>query len=265
MVRTAHHSNDPHLIRIEPDDRLVALARIMDVRDPEADTALVDNAKNGARFGETCIGQALYRHRSVFQSASDALVWSHVELSYFRNFVSADALRELEGDPQRAGLRLLRAELLLTTPASFVMPIDWQGSSARPELQASLEFIQVEPKYLKKYRGVMRDYCGPAAQKLVRSNKFGTFRAMETAAVLYQAPGLNIEWNQLHVCELEADGFVGFGKAFGDVLREDLPDGAELSDAFADLGQIRTVPRWTFNETVVEADTALAHLGTSEA
>ena len=264
MVGTIHHSNDPNLVRIEPDDHLVALARIMEVSDPEADAALVDSAKNAARFGEACIGQALYRHRSVFQNASDAPIWSHVELSYFRNVVPVDALRELAGDPQRAGLTLLRAELLLTTPSSFVLPSDWHGSDDRPEFQASLEFIQVEPKYLGKYRDVMRDYCGPAAQKLVRTNTFGTFRAMETAAVLYQDPGLNIEWNQLHVCELEADGFVGFGKAFGDVLREDLPDGAELSDAFADLGRIRTVPRWTFNEALVEADTVLARPGTSE-
>lgn len=264
MVEPVHLSNDPHLIRIEPDDRLVALARIMDVSDREADAVLVDSAMKEARFGETCIGRALYRHRSVFQSASDAPVWSHVELSYFRNVVPAVALNELVSNPQPTGVNLLRAELLLTTPSSFILPRGWQGSANRPEHQASLEFIHVHPKYLSSYRDVMRDYCGPAAQKLVRTKKFGTFRAMETMAVLYQDPTLSIEWNQLHVCELEAEGFEGFGKAFGDALREDLPDGAELSDAFADLGRMRTVPRWTFNDTLVEADTAIARHGTSE-
>jgi len=261
MAETIQRPSDLHLIQIEPDDRLVALARIIEVSDPEADATLVDSIKNGALFGETCIGQALYQHRSVFQSASDAPIWSHVELSYFSNFVPADALRELVSNPQPAGVSLLRAELLLTTPSSFILPRGWHGSADRPEHQASLEFIQVHPKCLSEYRDVMRDYCGPAAQKLVRANKFGTFRAMETAAVLYQDPALSIEWNQLHVCELEAEGFEGFGKAFGDALREDLPDGAELSDAFADLGRMRTVPRWTFNDALVEADAAITQEG----
>ena len=67
----------------------------------------------------------------------------------------------------------------------------------------------------------MRDYVGPAAAKLVRAGRFGTFRAMETAAVLYRDPGLKIAWNQIHLCELEADGFQGFGREFAAALREE--------------------------------------------
>jgi hypothetical protein len=257
VASTIHPSYDPHLARVEPDDRLVALARTIQVRDPETETALKNGANDWTRFGETCLGQALYRHRTIYQNASEAPVWTHLELSYFRNIVSADAILELVVNAQPSGMDLLRAEILLTTPSSFILPRNWQGSADRPERQASLEYIHVQPKYLSEYRDAMREYCGPAASKLVRTNRFGTFRAMETAAVIYRDPGLKIEWNQIHLCELNADGFEGFGKEFETALQEDLPEGTEFSEAFADLSRMRTVPRWTLNDFVVEADVAV--------
>jgi hypothetical protein len=233
----------------------------MHARDFETETALKDSAVNWARFGETCLGQALYRHRTVFKNASDAPVWSHLELGCFRSVVPGEAIQELVLKPQPGGADLLRAEILLTTPSSFVLPRDWQGGADRPEWQASLEYIQVEPAFFGEYRDAMRDYCGPAAAKLVRAGKFGTFRAMETAAILYQAPALKIAWNQIHLCELKTDGFHGFGQEFEAALREDRPDAADTSGVFAGLDRMRTVPRWTFNDTVLEADAALAHEG----
>ncbi|MGI9422600.1 MAG: hypothetical protein ACR2PA_05360 [Hyphomicrobiaceae bacterium] len=258
MTEPIHPSNDTTMTRIEPNDRHVVLARTIQVNGREMEAALKDSSINWARFGETCLGQALYKHRTVFQNAAEAPVWSHLELRYFRDIVPADAIRELVLNPQPTGLDLLRAEILLTSPSSFILPRDWQGSSDRPERQASLEYIQVQPKYLGEYRDVMREYCGPAATKLVRANKFGTFRAMETAAVLYQDPGLKTEWNQIHLCELDPEGFEGFGKEFEAALRDDLPDGAAFSDGFANLSRMRTVPRWTFNDPVVEVDAAVA-------
>ena len=254
---------DVQLARIEPDDRLVVLARTIEATEPGAETALKDSAANWARFGDACLGQALYRHRSVFQSASDAPVWSHLELSYFRHAVPADALRDLVDKPRAAGTGLLRAEILLTTPSSFVLPCDWRGSADRPERQASLEYIQVHPAHLDAYRNVMRDYCGPAATKLVRAGRFGTFRAMETAAVLYHDPDLKIDWNQIHLCELEPDGFRGFGPEFEAALRADAPDAPDTSGVFAGLEPMRTVPRWTFSDPVVEEDAALAREGSA--
>ena len=105
-----------HLARIEPDDRLVVLARTIQAPDPETETALKDSAVNWARFGETCLGQALYRHRTVFRNAAEAPVWSHLELSYFRDMVPADVILDLVIKQQPAGINLLRAEILLTTP-----------------------------------------------------------------------------------------------------------------------------------------------------
>ena len=110
----------------------------------------------------------------------------------------------------------------------------------------------------------MRDRVGPAAAKLVRSGKFGTFRAMETAAVLYRAPGMTIDWNQIHLCELNPDGFHGFGREFKAALQEDSQDAADAPDLFAGLGRMRTVPRWTFNDAVVELDLAVAQEGRRE-
>jgi hypothetical protein len=264
MAETIDSFYESHLAQIEPDDRLVVLARTIHARGPGTETALKDSAVNWARFGETCLGQALYRHRTVFQNASEAPVWSHLELSYFRSMIPGDAILDLVVKRQPAAMDLLRAEILITTPSSFVLSRDWQGSTNRPERQASLEYIQVEPPFFGEYRDVMRDYCGPAAAKLVRAGRFGTFRAMETAAVLYHDPGLKIAWNQIHLCELEADGFHGFGREFEAALREDSPDAADTSGVFAGLDRMRTVPRWTFNEPVVEADVAVAQEGRAE-
>jgi hypothetical protein len=247
----------------EPDDRLVVLARTIQARDLGTETALKDSAVNWARFGETCLGQALYRHRSVFRNAAEAPVWSHLELSYFRNIVPADAIHDLVVKRQPAETDLLRAEILLTTPSAFVLPRDWQGSADRPERQASLEYIEVQSAYLGQYRDVMRKYIGPAAAKLVRANKIGTFRTMETAAVLYRDPGLKIDWNQIHLCEVDAGGFDGFGQEFDAALKEVSPDGG-FAGVFAGLDHIRTIRRWTFNDPVVEVDAAVGREGTAE-
>jgi hypothetical protein len=257
------HPDTSKLTQIEPDDRLVVLARTIQTRDPGSEEALKDGTVNWARYGETCLGRALYRHRSVFQNASQAPVWSHLELSYFRNIVHADAIHDLVVKQQPAEINLLRAEILLTTPSAFVMPRDWQGSADRPERQASLEYIDVRPPFLGEYRDIMRNYIGPAAAKLVQADKIGTFRTMETAAVLYRDRSLDIDWNQIHLCEVDADGFNGFGQEFDAALHEISPDGG-FAGVFAGLGRMRTIPRWTFNDPVVEADAAVGQLASRD-
>jgi hypothetical protein len=263
MPEVSHHLSNSDLAQIEPNDRLVVLARTLQANGSKAETVLRDGALNWGRFGDRCLGQALYRHRSVFQSTSDAPVWSHLELSYFRHVAPAEVIQELVVNGPPEGVCLLRAEILLTTPSSFMLPDDWQGSAEQPERLASLEYIQVQPRHLREYRNAMQDYCGVAAMKLVRANRFGTFRAMETAAVLYRAPEMTIDWNQIHLCELNPDGFDGFGKEFAAVQRNDESNETGPSDAFTDLGRMRTVPRWTFNDFVVESDSAVGRFRTS--
>ncbi len=260
MAESIDPSEESDLIRIEPEDRLVVLARTIQAQGPGSETALKESAANWARHGETCLGRALYRHRSVFQNASEAPVWSHLELSYFRDIVPADAIQNLVLERQPADL--LRAEILLTTPSAFVMPRNRHGSAARPGRQASLEYIDVRSACLGEYRDIMRNYIGPAAAQLVRADKIGTFRTMETAAVLYRDPALKIDWNQIHLCEVEADGFKGFGQAFDAALREMSPDGG-FAGVFAGLDRMRTIPRWTFNDAVVEADAAIGRRGSA--
>ena len=72
---------------------------------------LKDSAVNWARFGETCLGQALYLHRRIFKNASEAPVWSHLELSYFRSMVPSDAILELVVKRRPETMDLLRAEI----------------------------------------------------------------------------------------------------------------------------------------------------------
>ena len=249
-----------HPARIEPDDRLVVLARTMQTHGPGLEPAWIA-AADRSQLGETYLGRALYRHRSTFQGSSDAPVWSHLELSYFRGIVPTSIIQELVFS-NSVNSHLLRAEILLTTPSALVMPRDWQGLRARPGRQASLEYIDVRPAYLDEYRDIMRKYIGPAATKLVGTDRIGTFRAMETAAVLYHAPSLNTDWNQIHLCEVDAGSFKGFGQEFDAALREISPDGGFVG-VFAGLDRMRTIPRWTFNEAVVEVDTAIGQLGST--
>ena len=163
MPESTRSFGESHLTQIEPDERLIVLARTMQAQGPGSETAWKDGATNWTRFGEACLGQALYRHRSVFQSASEAPVWSHLELSYFRDIVPVDAIHDLVFKQQPAEAYLLRAEILLPTPSAFVMPRGWQGSADWHERQASLEYIDVRSAYLGEYRDVMRRYIGPAA------------------------------------------------------------------------------------------------------
>jgi hypothetical protein len=253
MPESPHSCEGSRLTRIEPGDRLVVLARTIEARGPEAEAELKDGAVNWPRFGETCLGRSLYRHRSVFQNDSEAAVWSHLELSYFRDLIPADVIHELVVKPPPPSTQLLRAEILLTTPSAFVLPRNWRGAAHRPEWRASLEYIQVHRSYLRDYRAIMQTYIGPAAAKVVQMGGIGTFRAMETATVLYHAPELKTDWNQIHLCEVDADRFKGFGHEFEAALREVSPDGG----VFAGLDRMRAIPRWTFNDPVVEADIAV--------
>ena len=264
MTESIHPLDGFPLTRIEPDDRLVVLARTIQARDTGADIGLRDRVANWARFGETCLGQALYRHRSVFRNAAATDPWSHLELSYFRDVVPADAIQELVFMQQPPEIQLLRAEILLTTPSSFILPRNWQGSADRPEYQTSLEYIEVRPPNLGEYRDIMRNYIGPAAARLVRTGKIATFRTMETAAVLYRDPALNIDWNQIHLCEVDAGSFEGFGDEFGAALRDISPDDGRFAALFAGLDRMRTIHRWTLNDPVIEADGAIGREGTAE-
>lgn len=256
MAAMASTADNNSLFSYEPGDRLVVLARTLNERHGEFFRA--DAGVDIERFGKTCIGQSLYRHKSVFQNASDAPIWSHFELTYFRGFVPTEVIQELVTAPEPKAMELLRAEILVTTPSSFILPKNWEGVADQSELIASLEFLNVQSEFLGEYREAMLEYCGPAAAKLVHSGRFGTFRAMETAAILYQSAEFAIDWNQVHLCELDPAGFENFGTEFKAALQADMPADAEFIDTFADLGRLRTVPRWTFNEVVFENDMALA-------
>src|ERR1700744_2028750 len=96
-----------------------------------------------------------------YQNASEAPVWSHLELSYFRGLIPGDAILDLVFKQQPAAVDLLRAEILVTTASSFILPRAWQGSADRPDRPVSLEFIQVKPAFFGDYRDGMRKYFGP--------------------------------------------------------------------------------------------------------
>ena len=244
------------LISIEPDQRLVVLARTLDAPSAEGDDALAREAGAWDRLGPTCLGRSLYRHHSVFKSQSDAPLWSHAEFVYFRDVVPAEAIARLVQDAPPPGVRLLRAELLATTPGAFHFPKGWAGSAGRPHRKPSIEYLDVDVAYLAAYRDIMRRYIGPGAARLVALGTLGTFRTLETTAVLFQDPALRTQWNQIHLSEVTAEGFQGFGQALDAALRDISPGGA-FTSLFAGLERMRTIPRWTLNDPVIEADAGI--------
>src|SRR5215470_5913229 len=147
MPQSSRPTSNPPLAQFELSDRLVVLARTLHAPTPEMETALKESVTNWKRLGEMCLGQALYRHRSFFQNPSGTPAWSHTELSYFRSMVPEAVIMDLVANKLSTKVQQLRAELLLTTPSSFVLPCGWRGMSDRSERVASLEFIQVNPRY----------------------------------------------------------------------------------------------------------------------
>lgn len=251
-----HADTDRRLIAIEPSHRLVVLGRTLHAASAQAERALDQEAIAWRQFGSTCLGRGLYRHGSIFRGQSDAAVWSHAEFTYFRDFIPGDVVDHLVRSPPIPGVKLLRAEILLTTPGSFVFPTNWSGSSHRPDRRTSIEYLDVHPSRLADYREIMHHYIGPAAAKLVAMGTLGTFRSMETAAVLLQDPSLGATWNQIHLSEVVAEGFRGFGEELDAALRETVPNG-RFADVFAGLNDMRTIPRWTLNVPVFEDDAAV--------
>ena len=249
-------SRNPEIVCIEQRERLVVLARTLDAKSMAGAETLGQSATEWRHFGDTCLGRSLYRHGSIFKSQSSAPVWSHAEFIYFRDIVPCEVIDQLVTAPQPLGVHLLRAELLVTTPQSFVFPRGWAGSAHRPDRKPSIEYLDVAPSSLRDYREIMRRYIGPAASKLVAMGKLGTFRTMETVAVLFQDGSLGTSWNQIHLSEVAATGFQGFGQELDAVLRELSPDGG-FAAVFAGLDQMRNIPRWTLNDAVVEADAAV--------
>ena len=247
---------DTRVIAIEPSHRLVVLGRTLHATSEQAERALDREAIGWRQLGRTCLGRGLYRHGSIFRGQSDAAVWSHAEFTYFRDFIPGDVIDHLVRSPPVQGVKLLRAEILLTTPGSFVFPMNWSGSSYRPDRRPSIEYLDVHTSRLADYRDIMHHHIGPAAAKLVGMGTLGTFRSMETAAVLLQDPLLGVTWNQIHLSEVVAERFRGFGEEFDAALSETVPDGS-FADVFAGLNDMRTIPRWTLNVPIFEDEAAV--------
>ena len=129
MIQSCQPTSAPPLARFELSDRLVVLAMTLHASAPEVETELKECITHWKRFGETCLGQALYRHRSFFQNPSGTPAWSHTELSYFRSMVPEAVIMELVGNKQPAKVQALPAH-----PARSEQPGDPAPQHAiRPE------------------------------------------------------------------------------------------------------------------------------------
>ena len=117
---------------------------------------------------------------------------------------------------------------------------------ARDGVQLSLEYIDVEPAELDRYRDVMKNYCGPAGAKLTQEGVLGSFRALESLATLHLSQRKQAPWNQIHLFEVCTQPFEPFFKAFDGAIRS--VSGSDFDTVFGGLDKIRRVSRWAFCE-----------------
>lgn len=61
---------EPEVVRVEPHERLVVLARTLDTKSTDSMEALEQAATEWRQFGNTCLGRSLYRHSSTFRAFS---------------------------------------------------------------------------------------------------------------------------------------------------------------------------------------------------
>lgn len=190
------------------------------------------------------VGRALYREEDVFRQTDPSRRSSHFEIAFFDNIAPAAAIEWARTPPSDLA-ELQRADLLLPTVNSFHGPtVGTAKQDRKPGYQVSLEYIDVAFDNLDAYRRVMDGYCGPAGKQLVADGVLDTFRAMESAATLYQSDGPQVAWNQIHLFEVDTGKFDQFMQHFDRALRT--VSGDSFAKVFGGLDEIRTVPRWVF-------------------
>ncbi len=196
------------------------------------------------------MGYALHEEMKVFREADSSLVSSFLELAFFRNIAPEAAIGWALAKPD-ADVELLRVDLMERTPGSFHGPL--LGSEehlARPGFMVSLEYIDVRPSELDRYRDIMKGYCGPGAAQLVKSGTLGSFRALETVSTLWRSDRPQVSWNQIHLFEVCVDPIDDFFRAFDQAIRN--ASGSDFATVFDGLDQIRQVPRWMFCSSIGE-------------
>lgn len=233
--------------------RIVALARTHLAASPgSAENGRAAQALRGqaAMLGdiEGFVGYALHEEMRVFREADSSVASSFLELAFFRNVVPEAAIRWASTKPD-AGVELLRIDLMDRTPGSFHGPLlGSEDHLARPGFMVSLEYIDVRPTELDRYRDVMRGYCGPGAAQLVKDGTLGSVRALETVATLWRSERPQVSWNQIHLFEVSVDPIDDFFRAFDQAIRN--ASGSDFATVFDGLDEIRQVPRWVFCSSV---------------
>lgn len=228
-------------------DRLVVLARTIDAG--AADEAQLRQFERDITDAEPAppgrLAHLLHREQRIYRQADNSPAWTHLEIAAFEQIVPLKAI-EAVLKPLPAPFRVLRAEVLVPSPGSYHADLTSKGPISSSGA-ISIEYIDVAEAHLEAYRNVMRDQCGPAAERLVESKVIKDFRALETAAILHQADDLPDAWNQIHLFDLGTTSFEDFQRAFEASLKKIGPGYEEI---FSQLDTIRTMRRWSFSDVV---------------
>ena len=232
---------------VSDETRIVALARVFSSScdDPSALSDALDDLDEraaGMSGAEGWLGRAVHCEADVFRQTDPAVSSDVLEVVFFRNMVPPDTISWASRAPG-GRLAMLRCDVMVATPGSFHGPT--VGSSRhleQPGFKVSLEYIDVRASALDQYRHIMRSYCGPAGALLVKEGTLGSFRALETVATLFRAPGPQVPWNQIHLFEVHAAPFEPFFKHFDRAIRQ--VSSGDFETVFGTLDEIRTVPRW---------------------
>ena len=166
--------------------------------------------------------------------------WQFLVVSRVRDGSRAPG-NEAASCEQLAGVRLIRAEAMRATPASF-HPAE-QNATRRPDLAFLIEFIAVQSARaaLDAYRETMRTSIGPATGQLVLEGSLFNMIALESTAPKSRAePGFN--WNQIHIRGYYPE--LGPTPAAMTIYMQRLnPERGDFAAVFKRLDSIRSTPR----------------------
>ena len=166
----------------------------------------------------------------------------------------SQALREIVGPCDAAGVEVRRIETLRATPDSYPPKAGPQSEHLAPSVQFVVEYINVQetPTAKREYREAMRTSVGPAIGQLVHDGIFYSLGSFATASVEYTQPGMP-HWNEIHV----RGYFPEKGPSPAELdtaMRQVNPQRGGATEVFARLDAVRSTAREDYARQLHELD-----------
>lgn len=177
------------------------------------------------------------------------LSWNHLKLIHLKDQASAEIIfKGLNLMPDLEGKKIIRREILVSTPNSnYPIPLPQAKNRSLP-LFFAVEYVDVHEPYLEEFRQIMIKNNGPAMKYIMMNRNWCyNFIALETIEVLGHSPEIPT-WNQLHIIGLYPDAVLRYKKDFNEGLRR--ANNTSFKENFKRLEEIRTMLYKTGNKRV---------------